>query len=224
MNSRLPGVAFTVRIAGLWRAEGTEFPEHGNPASVARDHLRRQAAHVLGQHSVLQLAAARDAANAALGHWSRPDSGPELEAAGAVHLDVAAHDRALAEDHARRQQAAERAHAEELHRLIHLQHILADPHLRRVWWIALFPDRFNDLDDLASKLNGLPPPHKAESDGIRSDIRRFTDQLVTALHTPQQRELFLTALIQTLNMLGHQDLMSAATDFRSPPETGSTPP
>ncbi|GAB7111145.1 hypothetical protein JCM4814A_94640 [Streptomyces phaeofaciens JCM 4814] len=224
MNSHLPGVAFIVRIDGAWRAEGTEIPEHGNPAAVAREHLRRQTARVLRQHSVLQLAAARDAADAALGYWTRPASGPELEAAGAVHLNVTAHDRALAEDHAHQQQAADHAHAEELHRLTHLQHILADPHLRRVWWIAQFPERFNDLNDLADKLTGLPPPHEAESDGIRGDIRRFTDQLVTDLHTPQQRELFLTALIQTLTTLGHHELMSAATDFRSPSETRSTPP
>ncbi|WP_225839577.1 hypothetical protein [Streptomyces sp. NK08204] len=81
-----------------------------------------------------------------------------VEVAGAVELDVASEGR-LAEEHARRQQAADLEHNVKLHRLMQLQRVLADPNLRRVWWIARFPDRFNDLED-----------------------QRFTDELVTAHH------------------------------------------
>ncbi|MGW4759412.1 hypothetical protein [Streptomyces chartreusis] len=219
MASSLSGALFTVRINGAWRWTRTGPLDHHNPAAVARDHLRRQTAGVLRRHSVLNLSAALDAANAVAGTWSHPADG--LETAGAVHVDVAAHDRGLAEEHARRQQTTTMAQEAELQRLAHLQHILAHPDLLRVWWIAQFPERFNELTALASALQGLPPPHEAEEDDIRADIRRFTDHLVTDLHTPQQREVFLTALIQTLHALGHTELAKAATPFQSPPATGS---
>jgi hypothetical protein len=128
----------------------------------------------------------------------------------------------LAEEHARRQQTAVLDHEEELQRLAHLQHLLSDPDLRRVWWIARFPDRFEDLTALADALKGLPSPHVVGEGDVRSNIRRFTEQLITDLHTPQQREFFLTALIQTLSALGHDELAHDATDFRRPPQTGST--
>ncbi|MFE2644605.1 hypothetical protein ACFXDO_18840 [Streptomyces nigra] len=68
--------------------------------------------------------------------------------------------------------------------------------------MAQFPDRFNDLDDLAQALKGLPAPQAAQDNDLRGDIRRFTDDLVTTLHTPQ-REVFVQALVQTLTALGH---------------------
>ncbi|MFB7575725.1 hypothetical protein [Streptomyces sp. NPDC056165] len=148
---------------------------------------------------------------------------PGLEITGAAELDVAAADRALAEEHARRQQAADLEHGEELHRLAQLQQVLSDPDLRRVWWIAQFPDRFNDLKTLAQALEGLPMPQETQDDDLRGDIRRFTDQLVTALYTPQQREVFLQALVQTLTALGHHDLTTAATLRHRPHDPGSTP-
>ncbi|MFD4231404.1 hypothetical protein [Streptomyces sp. NPDC058545] len=221
MASHLTGVHFTIRIDGAWRWTQADPPDLHDPAATARDHLRRHAAKVLRRHSVLGLAAAQDAANTVLGQWSCPVVG--LEAAGSVHLAASASDRDLAEEHARRQQAIDLAHEEELHRLARLQHVLADPELRRVWWIAQFPDRFGDLTDLATALQGLPLPHTDEDDDIRGDIRRFTEQLVTDLHTPQQREIFLQALIQTLQTLGRHDLGATASRWHTPPETGSTP-
>ncbi|WP_406490468.1 hypothetical protein OHB06_51800 [Streptomyces sp. NBC_01604] len=219
MVSNLAGVLFSVRIEGAWRFAHTGPPEHHDPAAVTRDHLRRQAARVLRGHSVLNLSAAQDASNTVLGRWSCPMEG--LEVGGTVHLDVSAHDRRLAEEHTRRQQTNDLAHGAELHRLAYLQHILADRDLRRVWWIAQFPDRFGECDALARVLQDLPSPREAEEDVIREDIRRFTDKLLTDLHSPQQREVFLTALVQTLHALGHNELKTAATHFHSRPPTGS---
>ncbi|MGW6890348.1 hypothetical protein [Streptomyces chartreusis] len=219
MASNLAGVLFSVRIDGAWRWTGTGPPSHHDPAAVARDHLRRQSARVLRRHSVLDLPAAQDAANTVLSTWRCPLEG--LQAAGTVQLDVADHDRGLAEEHARHQQTMDLAHETELHRLTHLQAILADQDLRRVWWIARFPDRFSECDALAEVLRDLPPSREAEADGIRQDIRRFTDRLLTDLHSPQQREVFLTALIQTLHALGHDELKTAATHFQSQHATGS---
>jgi hypothetical protein len=65
--------------------------------------------------------------------WSRTS---ELKAAGAAEVQVTARAYGLAEEHARRQQAADLDHEEELHRLAQLQRVLAGPDLRRVWWIA----------------------------------------------------------------------------------------
>ncbi|MEV7863725.1 hypothetical protein AB0O86_34275 [Streptomyces hirsutus] len=219
MVSHLTGVLFSVRIDGAWRWTHTDPPTHHDPAAAARNHLRRQAARILRRHSVLNLPAAQDSVNTVLSKWSCPLAG--LEAGGTAHLDVSAHDRGLAEEHSRRQQATDLAHEAELHRLTQLQQILADRDLRRVWWIAQFPDRFAECDALADALQGLSSPHEAEEDGIRDDIRRFTDKLLTDLHTPQQREVFLTALIRTLHALGHDELKTAATHFQSQPATGS---
>ncbi|MFE2716962.1 hypothetical protein ACFXKI_34660 [Streptomyces mirabilis] len=221
MASCISSVCFTVRITGSWRWTHAGPVDHDDPAVQARDHLRRQAAKVLCRHSVVDLAAAQDSANSALMQWSRPASG--LEVAGAVELDVPAADRGLAEEHARRQQAVDLEHGEEMHRLAHLQRVLADRDLRRVWWVARFPDRINELDGLETALEGLPLPQEAQDDDLRGDIRRLTDQLVTALHTPQQREVFLHALVQTLQTLGQHNLATAAALWHSPHDPGSTP-
>ncbi|MFJ4518999.1 hypothetical protein ACIP6V_35085 [Streptomyces sp. NPDC088770] len=222
MASRISSVRFTVRITGSW--QWTTHPGdtgQGDLAMPARAHLRRQAAGILCRHSVLDLAAAHDAINSSLTQRGCPM--PGLEVSGMAELSVAAADRALAEEHARRQQAADLEHGEELHRLAQLQRVLADPDLRRVWWMAQFPDRFNDLGDLTQALKGLPAPQEAQDDDLRGDIRRFTDDLVTTLHTPQQREVFVQALVQTLTALGHHDLTTAAALRHRPQDPGSTP-
>ncbi|MFD4711933.1 hypothetical protein ACFWN5_20000 [Streptomyces sp. NPDC058430] len=219
--SRIGSVCFTVTITGSWRWTHPGDTGRGDLAVPAREYLRRQAAGILCQQSVLDLAAAHDAANSSLAQGGC--AMPGLEVAGTAELSVASADRALAEEHARRQQVADLEHGEELHRLAQLQRVLADPDLRRVWWIARFPDRFNDLDDLAQRLKGLPAPQAAQDDDLRGDIQRFTDDLVTTLHTPQQREVFVQALVQTLTALGHHDLTSAAALRQRPHDPGSTP-
>jgi hypothetical protein len=214
---------FLVRITGAWRRTPASASAHHEPAAVARNHLRQETAAVLRQHCVLNLPAAQDATNTAIGTWSCPMEG--LEVTGTVHLGTTAHDCALAQEHIRRRQAEDLAHEADLHRLTHLQTLLADRDLRRVWWIAQFPDRFSECDALEKALQDLPSPHDAEGeeDGIRRDIRRFTDQLLTDLHAPQQRDLFLTALIQTLRALGHDELTAAAAAFHSQPAPRSEP-
>ncbi|MEV8597612.1 hypothetical protein [Streptomyces sp. NPDC052012] len=221
MASRIASVSFTVRLSGGWRWTDPSLAGHQAPAVLARDHLRRQAGRILRQHSVLELEAAQDAANAVLMRWSPLAHG--LEAAGVVQLDVPARDRDLAEEHARRQQAADLEHEEEMHRLIRLQRVLADPDLRRVWWTARFPDRFTNLEELTDALQGLPVQYAPEGDDVRGDIRRFTDRLVTTLHTPQQREVFLHALVQTLSALGYHDLKTAAARWQASYDPGSPP-
>ncbi|WP_435218651.1 hypothetical protein [Streptomyces sp. bgisy034] len=114
------------------------------------------------------------------------------------------------QEHARRRQATDLEHGNELHRLAQLQQVLTDPDLRRMWWIARFPERFKDLKPLAEELDGLPAPQGAQDDDLRGDIRRLTDQLVTALQTPQQREVFLRVLVQTFQALGPLGLRRGA--------------
>ncbi|MEW1926768.1 hypothetical protein [Streptomyces sp. NPDC088360] len=222
MPSHITSVCFTVRINGMWRPADDDAPEHHDPAAVARHHLRQTTAGVLRQRSVLSLAAAQDAANTALMRWFRPTTG--LEVTGAVEITVFPPNRDLAAEHARRQQRADLEHEDELRHLTHLQAVLADPDLRRVWWIAQYPDRHSELGDLTKALKDLPLPHEATEDDARSGIKRFTDQLLTTLHTPQQREILLKALTQTLRALGHHELSNSAAHWQTPPNTpGSTP-
>ena len=75
------------------------------------------------------------------------------------------------------------------------------------------------FDGLRPECAREPP----QDDDLRGDIRRFTDQLVTALHTPQQREVFLQALVQSLRTLGQNNLATTAARWHSPHEPGSTP-
>ncbi|WP_329027133.1 hypothetical protein [Streptomyces sp. NBC_00690] len=220
--SQVSSVFFTVGINGAWRPTDGEASDHHQLATQARHHLRQRVGRVLVRHSVLHLAAAQDAANTALMPWQSPDTGPELT--GSVQLTASPQDRDLAEKHLRQRRTADLEHENELNRLAHLQHVLADPDLRRVWWIAQYPDRFSELDQLAQALEGLASPYEPEEDGVRSDIRRFTEQLVTVLHTPEQLHVFLKALTQALRTLGHHDLQTSATRWQTQEEPGSTPP
>ncbi|WP_101257273.1 hypothetical protein [Streptomyces barkulensis] len=221
MPSRIPSVFFTVRIDGAWRPRQDEMPGHHDPATLARHHLRHGADRVLSSYSVLDRAAAQDAANTAMARWHSPAAG--LEVIGSVQLAVSAQDRELAEEHTRRHQNIDLEHEAEMRRLTHLQRVLADPNLRRMWWINQFPDRFDQLSDLVKELGDLPAPCEREDDGTRGDIRRFIDQLVTATDTPEQRDLFLKALIHALHVLGHHDLKTTAAQWQTQHEPGSTP-
>ncbi|MGW7520409.1 hypothetical protein ACWGJ2_32990 [Streptomyces sp. NPDC054796] len=219
MASRIASVCFTARIDGFWHEAG-DYGHH-DPEVQARDYLRRQAAQITRHHCVLDPAGAQDAVNTALMQWNHP--APGLSVTGRIRLKVSDQDRGLAQEHARRQRAADLEQEEELHRLQHLQQILADPSLRRVWWMDRFPDRPDGLNTLKQELADLPEPQRRVDDDLRSDIRRFTDQLVTTMHTPQQREIFLTALVQALRALGHHDLQTSADRWRTRQDPGSTP-
>jgi hypothetical protein len=203
-------VFFTARIDGAWRpAPGQAAPDYHDPDALAGHHLRR--------HSVLDPAAARDAANTALARWLPATD--RLEVTGSVQLTVSARDCDLAEEHSRRQQATDLEHEDGMRRLAHLQRVLADPDLRQVWWIAQYPDRHEDLTSLEQALRDLPPPHETTDDGIRGDVRRFADRLLTTLHTPQQREVFL----QALHTLGHHDLKTTAAHWQADNAPGRPP-
>ena len=223
MPSHIPSLFFTVEIDGKWQLTEDRLSSYRDPATFARHHLRREVARVLAGHSVLHVAAAQDAVNTAIGQPMRPISG--IEVTGSAHLTVMPEDRKLAEDLLRRQRALDLEHEEEMYRLAHLQRVLADSDLRCIWWLARFPDRLGEVAQLESALKDLPLPHVRDSDedGIRSDVRRFTDQFLEAMHTPQQREVFLKALTQTLHVLGHRELKTAAAQWQNPHEPGSTP-
>jgi hypothetical protein len=220
MASCITSVFFTVRVDGAWRWTHADPADHHDPAVLARHHLRQQATRLLCQYSVLDLGAAQDAANTALMRWSHPI--PGLEVAGSVQLTATARDRDLAAEHARRQRSLDLEHELQMRRLAHLQRVLADPDLKRVWWIAEFPDRLSELKELTDALEGLPLPHDPAQDDLRGDIRHFTNRFITALHTPQQREIFLQALTQTLHALGHHDLKDTAARWQQRDDPGST--
>ncbi|MFJ8755324.1 hypothetical protein ACIREO_39360 [Streptomyces sp. NPDC102441] len=221
MPSRIASVFFTVRANGAWRPT-TQAPEHSDPATATRHHLRQAIARVLSRHSVLHLEAAQDAANTALLQSLRPTAG--LEVTGTVALRVSAADRDLAQEHAQRQQAFDLEREEELRRLAHLQSVLADPDLRRVWWIDRYPDRHSELVTLRTALEDMPRPYEITAHDSGGAISRFTEQFLTTLHTPQQREVFLEALIKSLQTLGHQELTTMATHWQTSPNEGGSAP
>lgn len=222
MPSHLSSVFFTVDVHGSWRLEGDKLLDHHDaPEVLLRQHLRSTVGHVLSSHSVLRLDAARDAAQTAVNEWVPPVTG--LKVSGLVQLAVSAQDHDWAEQHARRHREGELEQEDELRRLAHLQRLLADPDLRRVWWMAHFPERLGDLPQLKTVLEDLPLPQPPGENDVRSDIRRFTEQLINVLQTSQQREIFLEALTRTLHTLGHHRLEATAARWHSPDDPGSTP-
>ncbi|MEV7088548.1 hypothetical protein AB0O07_22120 [Streptomyces sp. NPDC093085] len=88
--------------------------------------------------------------------------------------------------------------------------ILSDPDLRLVWWIDHYPDRIGELTELEGGLRDLKVPRDPSHDALRDEIVRFVDQLLGDIRTPQQREVLLRALTQTLEALGSTELKATA--------------
>ncbi|MFD4698294.1 hypothetical protein [Streptomyces niveus] len=212
---------FTVRINGTWRLPEDETPQHHDPAVLARHQAREHARRTLARYSVLDIPAAQDAVNAVIARWHDPDTG--LDMYGAAQLVVGERERALAEEHLRTEQTGDLERQETRRRLIFLQRILSDPDLRLVWWIDRYPDRLGELTELEVTLGDLKPPRGPSHDALRDEIVRFVDQLLSDIRTPQQREVFLRALTQTLEALGSTELKAAAAQWlpANPPDHGS---
>ncbi|TDC76477.1 hypothetical protein [Streptomyces hainanensis] len=221
MPSRVPSLHFTVSIDGTWRPDDGPPSQRHAPLSLAREHLREQAARALKRHSVLEITAAEDAVNAVIARPLSPE--PGLTVHGTACLTVSETDIALAEEHLRRtrQEDLER---EELHRRIaFLRAILSDPEQCTVWWIDQYADRLAELDQVKAAVAGITPPRDSARDTMRNEVARFVDQLLVEMRTPQQREVFLRALTRTLHALGSTDLQNAAARWMStrPTEPGA---
>ncbi|MFF3373516.1 hypothetical protein ACFYXF_11270 [Streptomyces sp. NPDC002680] len=213
MPSRVSSVHFTVRIDGAWQPLGDTPPPHGDPSSFARHHLRAHTARILRRHSVLETPAAQDAVNATIARPWSPE--PWLVTRGVVLLAVTGTDQDLAEEHLRRAQHGDLDREETNRRVDFLQLILSDPDRRAVWWIDQYPDRLGELAQLSKAVADLKPPRDSTHDGLHAEVTRFVDQLLTDLHTPHQREIFLRALTQTLRTLGSTDLQTTAARWLS---------
>lgn len=221
LPSRDPSVFFTVRIDGVWRPCENELSQDVNLAVLARHQLREQVRRTLVFYTVLDAAAAQDAVNADITGWHSAE--PGLEIRGSVRLTVEAQDKALAEEHLRQDRARSLDQQETLGRLTFLQRVMSDPDLRLVWWIDRHPDRINELRDVKTTLQDLKPPHDPSHDVLRDEVVRFVDQLLADIRTPQQREVFLRALAQTLHVLGRTELQAAAAQWldAAAPDSGS---
>lgn len=215
--SRIASVFFTVHVHGVWHSTSAAAGQDDGRDVLARYHLRRQLEHTLGDYSVLDLAAAQDAANVALTPSLRPAA--DLEITGTVRLKAANAMRRLAKQHLDRQQQAGLDHEEIHHRIILLHRVLADTDTRLVWWVDQHPDRLADLPEFLKGLEKLHPPRDLSHEGFRTEVIRFTDQLLADFHTPQQREVFLRALTQALHALGSSRLKDQAAQWL--PATGS---
>ncbi|KOU40666.1 hypothetical protein ADK54_21440 [Streptomyces sp. WM6378] len=135
---------------------------------------------------------------------------PGLTARGEATLSARRQDRALARKHLRAERAGDLTRQEARRHLAFLQAVLADTDTRTVWWIDEHPDRLGELGELNEGLKDVKPPHERTQDVLRDEISRFTDRLFTDLHTPQQKEVFLRALTQTLQSLGSPELRATA--------------
>ncbi|MDX2546164.1 hypothetical protein ACOT81_27440 [Streptomyces sp. WI04-05B] len=178
---------------------------------LARHQLRERVRRTLAFYSVLDADAAQDAANADITRWHNTDLG--LEIRGSARLAVGAPEKTQAEEHLRRERTGSFERQEALSHLAFLQHVMSDADLRLVWWIDRHPDRIGDLDAVRTALQDLKPPRDPSHDVLREEVVRFVDQLLADIHTPQQREVFLRALAQTLQVLGRTELQAAAAQW-----------
>ncbi|MFE6461142.1 hypothetical protein ACFVP0_27255 [Streptomyces cinereoruber] len=191
-----------MHINGSWCVEGADGEDpYGDPAVRARSRLRERAAQTLTRYTMLEGAAAQDAVNQAIARPLNPTTG--FVAHGVAELFVDDRGRSLALEHLRREQEGDLQRYDAYRHLVFLQRILADPGLRRVWWIDQHPDRLGDLPDLKTALGDLRPPHDSDRDTLRDEIGRFVDQLLDDLRSLQQREVLLRAFTQTLRTLGN---------------------
>ncbi|MGA5874185.1 hypothetical protein [Streptomyces cinereoruber] len=191
-----------MHINGSWCVEGADGEDpYGDPAVRARSRLRERAAQTLTRYTMLEGAAAQDAVNQAIARPLNPTTG--FVAHGVAELFVDDRGRSLALEHLRREQEGDLQRHDAYRHLVFLQRILADPGLRRVWWIDQHPDRLGDLPDLKTALGDLRPPHDSDRDTLRDEIGRFVDQLLDDFRSLQQREVLLRAFTQTLRTLGN---------------------
>ncbi|MFE2557920.1 hypothetical protein ACFXGT_18235 [Streptomyces sp. NPDC059352] len=212
LPSRVPSVFFIVHIDGSWYVEGAGSEEpYGDPAVRARSQLRERAGQTLTHYTVLERAAAQDAVNQAIARPLNPVTG--FTASGIAELFVDDGDRSLALEHLRREQEGDLQRHDAHRHLVFLQRVFADPDLRRVWWIDQHPDRIGDLSALKAALEDLRAPHDSDRDTLRDEIGRFIDQLLDDFRSPEQREVLLRALTQTLRTLGSSDLQKTAASW-----------
>ncbi|MEV7111123.1 gluconate 2-dehydrogenase subunit 3 family protein [Streptomyces anulatus] len=208
MPSRIPTLHFTVSVNGTWSLDGNAPPLHHAPDSLARIHLREQAARILRRHTVLAIPAAQDAVNAVIARPLTPE--PWLTVHGMACLTVSDADRALAEEHLRRAQHGDLEREETRRRIGFLRAILSDPDQRTAWWIDQYPERLAEMELMTAAVKTVTPPRDSASGTVEEEVARFVDQLLAEMRTPQQREVFLRALTQTLSALGSNDLRAAA--------------
>ncbi|MEU6485821.1 hypothetical protein [Streptomyces sp. NPDC046887] len=207
--SRVPSLHFAVAINGTWNLDDGSPLQHHAPDSLARNHLREHAARILRRHTVLAIPAARDAVNAVIARPLAPE--PGLTVHGMACLTVSDADQALAQEHLRRAQQGDLGREETRRRIDFLRAVLSDPDQRTVWWIDQYPERLAELKQVQDAVRGLTPPRDSTRDTVEDEVARFVDQLLAEMRTPQQREVLLRALTQTLRALGSTDLQNAAT-------------
>ncbi|MGE7389361.1 hypothetical protein ACQKM2_28200 [Streptomyces sp. NPDC004126] len=210
----MPSIFFTAHIHGSW-----QVPEEGPHEQLdsvalparARHALRERARRTLSRYSVLELPAAQDDVNLAMARPIQPAGG--FTAYGSARLTVDEGDRNVAHEHLRRAQLTDLEQQDAQRRLVFLQGLLANPDLRRVWWIDRHPDRLDALQDLEERVKDLRAPHDTDRDAVRGEVIRFVDQMLTDMRTPQQREVLLRALTQSLHALGSTELQQTAATW-----------
>jgi hypothetical protein len=206
MRSHVPSIFFTVRIDGEWHMDEDARlePESLDLAALSRHYLREQVRNTLERYSVLDTYAAQDAANAVVSRPLHPISGVTVR--GTVQVTTGKHTHALALEHLEREQRGDLDRQETRRRLMFMHQVLSDSDLRRVWWIANYPDRLNDLEQLASQTKDLKPPRELSQDVLRAEVIRFVDQLLGDIRTSEQRDIFLLTLARTFETLGRGEL------------------
>ncbi|MBU6529583.1 hypothetical protein [Streptomyces mayonensis] len=142
---------------------------------------------------------------------------PGLTVHGEAWLTLTDADLSIAEEHLKRTQHGDLEREEMRHRIDFLRSVLSDPDQRTVWWIDQYPERLAELHQVQEATAGVTPPRDHTHNTVEDEVARFVDQLLAEMRTPQQREVFLRALTQTLRALGSTDLEHAAARLATSP-------
>lgn len=225
-RSSVPGLHFTLRLDGFWRPYDGDIPDHLALAALARHHLRERACAVLQRYTLDDTAAARDAVNTKIGRWTDPGIGIELR--GIASLSLTRAERRAVRRWRRERDAVDLAHHQQLYEITRLRGILTDPQLRTVWLLDRHPDKPGLLDRFADP-SVLTPARSLETsqEELRVAVTRFVDDLLEAVRTPEQKEVFLKVLLRALQEFGTPDLHARALRWQqstlSPPAAEAAP-
>ncbi|MFG3430371.1 hypothetical protein [Streptomyces californicus] len=224
LPSRIPTLRFTISVNGTWTLANHTPLEHHAPNTIARNHIREHAARILRRHTILAIPAAQDAVNAVIGRRLSPQ--PGLTVSGTAALTVSDTDHALAQEHLRHAQRGDLEREEIRRRITFLRNVLSDPAQLTVWWIDQYPERLTELAQVQEAVRAVTPSHDSEQATVEDEVAWFVDQLLAEMRTPQQREVFLRALTQTLHALGSTGLQNAAARWlpSSRPDPGADTP
>jgi hypothetical protein len=205
LPSDTPGLSFSAVIDVTWENRATGM-HHRSPEDATKDHVRSLASGITAQMSVLDPLAAQRRLNTQLGYSQQVPNRPAIITYATAALTVD-------EDTIRTAKESEENRAKlDSWRLLK-DHVLADPVMACVWWLADHPERLEKLPDMGPAFDRLAALTTA-TDGHANDLLRVADVLdrfVSGLEAIDRQRLIENAA-HVITSYGRPDLANELKD------------